>query len=286
MKLEQLNLFEAKPLEAVKGKSKIVRLVEEKTKVENQQAEVVESDSLTTVVSEKPTINVRNLTDEEIEQELIKHEAMVHEIANRYRAAARKKMIDYDDLFQVGWVGLYNAILRFDDTLGHQFSTFAYAVIRGSVLSEFGAYERGMKYSQKALALRNKIIREKQEFETAEEIAEHNDTSVKLAYEALHAVRNFNLVELDRKVDNDGDTSNAMVDAIESPNDQIEEIDIIESIFNLFTDEEREMVILKSEGYNQGEIASRMKINQSTISRMIKKVQRKVSSHYKTLNDL
>ena len=41
--------------------------------------------------------------------------------------------VEYEDLYQEGVIGLIRAIDRFDDSTGHQFSTFAVPYIRGTV---------------------------------------------------------------------------------------------------------------------------------------------------------
>src|SRR5690606_29443173 len=57
------------------------------------------------------------------EEAMVKeHQGLVHMVARRYRIP---KGVDYEDLVQVGMIGLLEAIREFDPSLGFKFSTFA-----------------------------------------------------------------------------------------------------------------------------------------------------------------
>lgn len=63
-------------------------------------------------------------------EETIKNNiGLVNACANRFRGRG----VEYDDLFQAGCVGLIKAADGFDETLGYNFSTYAFPVIMGEI---------------------------------------------------------------------------------------------------------------------------------------------------------
>lgn len=62
------------------------------------------------------------------EQQIAEHLGLVHHVARRFRSAA-----DYEDLVQVGTVGLIRAVDHFDASLGNSFSSYAVPSITGAI---------------------------------------------------------------------------------------------------------------------------------------------------------
>lgn len=58
------------------------------------------------------------------------HKNMVHAIAYRFRPP---QGFDYDDLVQIGYIGLWKASRRFVEEKGTKFSTYAYATIKNEI---------------------------------------------------------------------------------------------------------------------------------------------------------
>lgn len=54
---------------------------------------------------------------------------LVHSLAARFRGRGA----EYDDIFQAGCIGLYKAAMRYDESLGTAFSTYAVPVIIGEM---------------------------------------------------------------------------------------------------------------------------------------------------------
>lgn len=65
--------------------------------------------------------------------EIEQHLNLVHSIASK-RYIQFKHKYDYDDLFQLGCIGLMNSINDFDENKGFKFSTYAYHCIDGAIL--------------------------------------------------------------------------------------------------------------------------------------------------------
>lgn len=60
------------------------------------------------------------------------HMGLVNKLAKRYHSTYKNKY-DFDDLVQVGCIGLCKAIEDFNPELGFKFSTFAFPKIRGEI---------------------------------------------------------------------------------------------------------------------------------------------------------
>ena len=58
-----------------------------------------------------------------------KHLGLVHSCCKRFAG----KGIEYDELYSAGCLGLSKAINKFDESLGYQFSTYAFPVIMGEI---------------------------------------------------------------------------------------------------------------------------------------------------------
>ena len=61
---------------------------------------------------------------------VVAHLNLVRQQANRF---SRRSSIEYDDLFQLGCLGLLQALQRFDPSRGHAFSTYAVPMITGQM---------------------------------------------------------------------------------------------------------------------------------------------------------
>ena len=68
---------------------------------------------------------------------LRENEKMVHLIIHRYTGCSLLGNASYQDLFNEGLLGLYNAMLDFDENIGTDFWAFAYPYILNSVTSTY-----------------------------------------------------------------------------------------------------------------------------------------------------
>jgi RNA polymerase sigma-B factor len=72
-----------------------------------------------------PSTQLRN-------QIAIANQGLVRDVA--HRLLKQLSNVDYDDLFQVGFIGLIRSIERYDPLLSHSFSSYAVPFIRGNML--------------------------------------------------------------------------------------------------------------------------------------------------------
>jgi RNA polymerase sigma factor (sigma-70 family) len=70
-------------------------------------------------------------TKRERDNFILKNTGLVRKVANHY---ARNSNIPYDDLYQIGCIGLINAVDKFEVEKENKFSSFAIPTIRGEIL--------------------------------------------------------------------------------------------------------------------------------------------------------
>jgi RNA polymerase sporulation-specific sigma factor len=184
----------------------------------------------------------------------------------------------FDDLFQVGCLGLIKAIDNFNLEMDVRFSTYAVPMIIGEVRRyqrdnnavRVARSVRDLAY--RALQVKEEISRSEGREATVKEIAERLGESEKAVGEAVEAI--VEPVSLYESVYNDGDESVYVIDQIKNSDDcdelWIEDIALKEALKKLG---ERERSIITKRFYNgktQMEIAAEIGISQAQVSRLEK----------------
>lgn len=98
---------------------------------------------------------VKNQREEKIERNM----GLVYSVANRFIG----KGVDFEDLVQIGCVGLIKAVDNFDESRGFSFSTYAVPVIIGEI-RQFFRDDGTVKVSRTVKELGRKIAKLKEEF--------------------------------------------------------------------------------------------------------------------------
>lgn len=194
---------------------------------------------------------------------------LVHSCCKRFTG----RHIEYDDLFQVGCMGLLKAARDFDESLGYKFSTYAVPVILGEIKRLFrdtGSIK--VSRSLKELSLKISAVRQREEQKsgrvltvselavllgvTSQEINEAiciSQPTISLTYQDEDGVR-----ELDLPVDNEESISTrlAVAQAIET-----------------LSEKDRKIIMLRYfSGMTQNEVATRLDMTQVQVSRREKKL--------------
>lgn len=180
------------------------------------------------------------------------HQGLVYHIVNRFHVSS----FDRDDLIQAGMMGLLEAIKKYDINKDTAFSTYAVKYILGSVKKEY--------------AKQNAVITNDYYRTLIKKVQEEKDPDyVKLAKKYKTTVDNIIVaVNFQNKISYLQDEE---IDLIkdESSKLDISELDDLE--YQIY-----EMRFLYH--LSQKEIANKLKMNQSTISRKLKKIAMKVLS--------
>lgn len=98
---------------------------------------------------------VKNQREEKIESNM----GLVYSVANRFAG----KGVDFEDLVQIGCVGLIKAVDNFDESRGFSFSTYAVPVIIGEI-RQFFRDDGTVKVSRTVKELGRKIAKLKEDF--------------------------------------------------------------------------------------------------------------------------
>ncbi len=133
--------------------------------------------------------------------ELLKqYQPIVISIAHRFKSKLPAN-VELDDLIQVGMVGLYQCIDRFDATLGVKFETYASQRIKGAMiddLRESDFMSRGLRKDQKDISIAiNSLEHSLGRKPTDSEIAKKLGVTLIDYQQTKSRVNNANLVSLE-----------------------------------------------------------------------------------------
>ena len=200
---------------------------------------------------------------------------LVKSIVNRFK----NKGVEYEDLVQIGLLGLIKAIYNFDEGYNVRFSTYAVPLIIGEIkrfMRDDGEIKvsRIIKYQAHKI---NKFIEEYQ-IKTGEEpslnvISKTLDISVDDVVLALDS--NKMPVSLYETVDDGQEKSQQLIDKIpakESEDDVINTL-YVKNLLNLLNERERKIIVLRYfRDQTQSEVAKILGVSQVQVSRLENKI--------------
>jgi RNA polymerase sigma-B factor len=204
---------------------------------------------------------------------------LVRSLARRYASRGEH----FDDLVQVGAIGLIKAIDRFDLSRGVELTTYATPNIVGEIKRYFrdkGWSVRVPRGLQELNIRVNKVIDELtpklQRAPTIEEIAESANATPEEVLEALESSQAYNSVSLQASPNSDpGDDEASLADYLggdEDAYDTMEDRTMLAPGFAKLDSRERYILHLRFfEGLTQSQIASRVGISQMHVSRLIRR---------------
>lgn len=202
--------------------------------------------------------------------------ALVHHIARRYD----RRGVSYEELVQVGSIGLINAVDRFDPDRGTRFSTFAVPHIAGEIRRHFRDHTWGMRVSRSQqenhallTKLADQLLVKLQRLPTVAELAEAADLTVEQVLEARLAHECYELPSLDTPLATDDGASATRGDVVGSGDPGYARVDarltVAASLRHL---QRRERLILKlrfEDELTQLQIAEKLGISQMHVSRLL-----------------
>ncbi len=201
---------------------------------------------------------------------------LVHSVARRFQ----NRGCEYDDLIQIGSIGLIKAVKKFDLSLGVRFSTYAVPMIMGEI-KRFLRDDGPIKVSRSLKELSAKAMRLR-EVETAKngrepsvaELAKMLDvTPAELAAAIESSARPESLYAA--ACDLKGDMK-PLIDRIECPTsfeNEVEDRLTIENLLGSFPPRERLVIVQRYFGHKtQAQVAEMLGVSQVQISRIEKRV--------------
>ena len=176
-----------------------------------------------------------------------KHQGLVYHIVNRFNVSS----FDRDDLIQAGMMGLLEAIKRYDINYNTKFSTYAIPYILGNIKKEYNI-QNSVISSSYYINLIKKVQKE-EDTNSIEELARKYKTTKENIIIALNFSNKITYLK-DEEIDQIMDNNQSRFELDLSNLDKEEKI-----IYNLRVNKK----------LTQKEIADRLNINQSTISRRL-----------------
>lgn len=218
--------------------------------------------------------------DKEAEERLVlSNTALVKSIVKKYLGRG----VEFEDLLQIGCVGLIKAIKNYDESYNVRFSTYAVPMIAGEIkrfLRDDGMIKvsRSLKeLSAKAAAAQERLSCRLGREPVIREIAEEVGAEPEEVAMALESARPYQ--SIDEPVYDDGsDTS--LIDRL--PAKKTEESSILNRVLlkELLTQlapRERQLIVLRYfQDKTQGEIAKLMGVSQVQISRLESRILQKL----------
>jgi len=188
-----------------------------------------------------------------------------------------------DDLRQVALLTMLRSIDRFDPDLGIEFSTFASRTIEGELKRYFRDRTWAVKPPRRAQELHLELRRAEEDLTqrlgrspTVAELADELDESVDHVLEAMEAGVAHRASSLDQPARDDGeDQAPRAARLVAAPDPGYGRVDqrlLVVDLVEQLPDREREIIALRFfEGMSQPEIAERIGVSQSYLSRLLRK---------------
>ncbi|MCW2814572.1 MAG: sigF 2 [Nocardioides sp.] len=203
------------------------------------------------------------------------HLPLVEHCARRFRNRGEP----YEDLVQVGTIGLIKSIDRFDTDRGVEFSTYATPTIIGEIKRYFRDKGWAIRVPRRLQELRMQIGAATAELTqslgrspTPRELAETIGCTVEEIVEGIESSNAYSTLSLDATDDND-DGSSSMLDAIGVDDEGLEHVEIRESLKPLLEQlapREKKILLLRFfKNMTQSQIAEEIGVSQMHVSRLL-----------------
>ena len=215
------------------------------------------------------------------QEQMVTHNvALVKSIVKRFM----HRGIEYDDLFQIGCMGLLKAIRNFDTSFDVRFSTYAVPMIMGEIkrfLRDDGAIKvsRSLKEtSQKAAAMRETMCIEMGREPTIIELADRMGIVAEdlvFALEGMRAPASLNEV-----VHEDDDNPILLQERLAAPDLGVVERIALKEMLTQLVHWERMLIIMRYfQDKTQSETAAQLGVSQVQVSRLEAKILRKLREY-------
>jgi RNA polymerase sigma-B factor len=215
------------------------------------------------------------------EEVVRRHQGLVRSIARRYKGRG----LAYEDVLQTGYVGLLQAVDRYDSSRGVPLRAFAARTIDGEIMHLFRDHGWAVRVprslqelSRRVAAAADRLSHQLGRTPSLEELAAATGESAEAVSEGLAAYRAYTAQTLDRPPRNDagsGEDRTRVDSALvcEEPGfDMVADGDLLRRAMRTLPPREREIVALRIyHELTQSEIADRAGISQMHVSRLLRR---------------
>lgn len=206
---------------------------------------------------------------------------LVKDTCNRFNSRLTNyKMVELDDLINIGSIGLIKAYDNFKPEFGNKFSTYAVPKIIGEIKKFFRDYSEntGVKFSRTQKMDLANIRANGLENEDIKRITKELNLTIERVEAALE-YQNVMVDSLDIQInDNDG-APIFKIDSIEDIQD-FESNLMLEQFMDTLTNREKEVLELRLQDMGQTEISNIVGVSQVQISRNLKKISKKADKFW------
>jgi RNA polymerase sigma-B factor len=186
----------------------------------------------------------------------------------------------YDDLVQVGTIGLLKAIDRFDTGRGVEFSTFATPTILGEIKRHFRDKGWVIRVPRRLQELRITIAGSTDELAqqlgrspTARELADHIGASVEEVLEGIESANAYTTLSLDAAAERADGSAGSVLETLGASDPSLDHVEVRASIRPLLErlpHRERRILLLRFfRGMTQSQIAAEVGLSQMHVSRLL-----------------
>src|SRR6478609_9403796 len=204
------------------------------------------------------------------------HLSLVEHCARRFRNRGEP----FEDLVQVGTIGLIKAVDRFDTDRGVEFSTYATPTIIGEIKRYFRDKGWAIRVPRRLQELRMQIGTATGELTqslgrspTARELAEAIGCTVEEIVEGIESSNAYSTLSLDASDDGEDGGAATMLDALGMEDVGLEHVEIRESIKPLLdklAPREKKILLLRFfKNMTQSQIAEEIGVSQMHVSRLL-----------------
>ncbi len=206
------------------------------------------------------------------------HLPLVEHCARRFRNRGEP----FEDLVQVGTIGLIKAVDRFDTERGVEFSTYATPTIIGEIKRHFRDKGWAIRVPRRLQELRMQISAATAELNqslgrspTPSEIAQAIDCSVEEVIEGIESSNAYSTLSLDAGSDSSEDGALSMLDTMGVDDEGLEHVELRESLKPLLEQlppREKNILMLRFfKNMTQSQIAAEVGVSQMHVSRLLTK---------------
>ena len=213
---------------------------------------------------------------------IVEHNSpLIKSIVKRYK----NKGVEYEDLYQIGSVGITKAINNFDNSFGVKFSTYAVPMIAGEIkrfLRDDGSIKVSRSIKSQYYAIQKYIEEYKQINSTSPTIREISDKFNIDENELMFIMESAKMpISLYEQVDGESSNSQLLVDKIDNLENQDDILSrmALKDIINNLDKKDRLLIVLRYfRDKTQSEVASIMNVSQVQVSRLENKVLKKIKT--------
>ena len=203
---------------------------------------------------------------------IVENTPLVKSVVRRYSG----KNVEYDDLMQLGSMGLLKAIKNFDENFNVRFSTYAVPMIAGEI-KRFIRDDGAVKVSRALKLLAFNIGKFKDDFSKTNNREPTIDDKEEVVF-ALDSTR-YPLSLNDTQSDDEGAP---LIDKIgENTSNDLDDKIILKGVIKNLPDREKKIIILRYyRDKTQSEVAGIMGVSQVQISRIENKILSKIKESF------